>query len=147
MTLTPPSSRTSGTTGTEILDGGAAATILDGDSANLAFARDTGDVLLDYTDPTAPTVIDAGVYAIMVRVQASTALTAGGSFEARVTTGSGVILRATSPAATATVAFPMVVLTAVGPLDAGDTIVVRCDNDSGATEDFNIGGGAVTRLS
>lgn len=147
MTLTPPSSRTSGTTGTEVLDGGATATILDTDSADLQWARDSGDALLDYTNPAAPTVLETGVYGIQVRVQAQTAITAGGSFEVRLQAGTAVQIRASAPAATGALTTPVVAMTVVAPLVAGESLLARVNNNTGATEDFNLGGGAVTRLS
>jgi hypothetical protein len=69
---------------------GAATTITNGGDASLEWGNKTaGDDLLDVTDPFAPVVLAAGVYAFSAQVSVDQ-LTPGGNFRASVTVNGDV---------------------------------------------------------
>lgn len=146
-TFTDPDNQPGGVQGFEVLNCAPVA-ITDGSTDPLTWdALDSGEALLDLSDPTGPTVIAAGVYAITAPITPTTDITAAGFYFARLLAGS-VQATGSSPAASAADAQPALTLTAIATLTAGAPITVSVNsNDGAATVHYKLDAPSVQRLA
>lgn len=133
--------------------GGNQTSVANGASGALEWAFSFGDELLDLTDPTTPTVVDAGVYLVSVSIQPGTDMTDAGWFSAALTLDStGDIWPAgvteDGPAAAAGHTKPSVAVSFCWYIPAGGALNVTVANNDGVQDlDFTIEGGSVVRLT
>jgi hypothetical protein len=124
--------------------------INDGESEPLGWVRDTGDVLVDLTDPLFPVIVTEGVYAVTVGVT-TTNLTAGGYFSTELVfdyDGAYQAVSPTSPTATAVLTNPTVVVSLTYYLPAGAKLALNAYNFDGvATRNFQIVQAYIQRLA
>lgn len=134
-------------TGVETADGASVVTIANGAEVALTWEAHGGDTLLDYTTPAAPTVIEAGTYAITVTAAAATDLTANGYFAAGLAAGLVAQTLVSSPPANAVLLQPSVLVAVTAILAAGDTIELFVTNLSGAGEDFVLDKATICKIA
>lgn len=134
----------------ELLGTGGATTIADNDSAALAWAKDLGDDLLDLTDPTLPTAVADGVYAVTVLVIPQP-LTVAGFYVLTVELdpgGDGAFTQQTSVPSTAGNTRPVASCGLTYFVPAGGQIVAQVLNhDGSASRDFDISLAVVQRIA
>lgn len=139
-----------GSSETELV-GAQSDTIANGSGGSLTWAHVGGDALLDYTDPLAPTVIAAGVYAVSVDYQATFAMTASGGFICDLTldaSGLGAeVASASNPALAYNNSTPTTAITIVAEIPAGGSLVATLTNMDGVQDGMFAFGGVVCKIS
>lgn len=135
------------TTGQEIITAPLLAAVPNGAQRPFALAHGSGDALLNYTVPTAPTVINAGVYFLAAYAQPDGALTLGGYYQLDVAQPKAD-MEQTSPPSTAALQSPPIWAGVPGKLAAGDSIAITIDNRDGAVaQDFDLNEAVLVRYS
>lgn len=117
----------------------------------MKWAHSTGPHLLDYTTPTAPSFIAAGVYAVTINVLMTTPAPTTGFMEARLDAGPTAFLKGMATLDAVTLSTPEVVLS-LPPLSfaAGAAFAVDVRQSSGTIRGFapqSPVGAIVTRLA
>ncbi len=140
-----------GVTTREQLHAAGNVTIANGANGVLTWAKSTGSDLVDLTDPTAPAIVTAGVYAVGIQVAPAGAITTGGSFIAKLeldANGEDPEIDVTSAAATAAVNQPRVGNWLTYYIPAAGVIVVTVANlDGVASVDYRLSFASIQRIS
>jgi len=138
------------TTERELLTTPGSTNIGNGFNADLPWAYLQGDVLLDLSTPTLPTVIEAGIYAVTLGVQGS-ALTVGGIYQVIFwmdQTGDSAMVVASSPPSVTADPDPEVTVAMTYYVPAGGILEVAVVNGDGvAARDFNLNSAVVQRIT
>jgi hypothetical protein len=149
-TLVPDPGGGSQPTTHEAFSTGPSNGIADGANEPLGWVRDTGDVLVDLTDPFFPVIITEGVYAVTVGVSGAS-LTAGGYFSPELVfdyDGAYQAVSPTSPAATAVLTSPIAEVSLTYYLPAGAKLALNAYNFDGTTSrNFSIVQAYIQRIA